>query len=353
MDGTSETAEGAALKGTRKSNATGSLTTSGTEPTSIAIDFQNWTSSVAFFADGEHVVGGDKDGKIRCFKVEDGNEMGAPLDAGDSVWSIAVSRDGKWIVAGTRGGQVMVWDAESREKVIWPGLGHATWVGSVDISPDSTKFATGSRDKTARLWSLSPTVQSQQLRELEHNYEVHTVKFSPDGHLFATGSAKLFWTSDATSQLRIYDGQNGQPLVNVTIGCWSLAWASDSKQLFALSFDGNVRCLDVFSGAMLSQWLVHGTDGARCISMSSDGAFVAVSVSSSVSFWDTSTRLPIGPIIHGPDEVYAMAISRNYDLAISGGKKIILRDLCGILPSPYVDKYVSGSALKPPLKPLC
>ena len=55
---------------------------------------------VAFLADGKHVLSGSREGKIRRWRVEDGKEVGTPMDAGSAVLSIAVSRDGKWVVSG-------------------------------------------------------------------------------------------------------------------------------------------------------------------------------------------------------------------------------------------------------------
>ncbi|KAF8554789.1 WD40 repeat-like protein, partial [Imleria badia] len=200
--------------------------------------------SVAFLVDGKHVVSGGREGKIRRWRVEDGEEVGMPMDAGNSVCNIAVSRDGKWIVSGTKSSLVRVWNAESHEKVT-AFKGHSDYnVCAVDVSPDGTRIATGSDDKTACVWSLS--TGQRLLGPLEHNYSVAAAKFSPDGSLIATAT----WRRDS---VRVYGTQNGRLLVDVPIQVnsplnTSLAWATDSKQLFALSRDGNIHCLDVSTG---------------------------------------------------------------------------------------------------------
>ena len=131
-------------------------------------------------------MGGDG-GKIRCWEVEDGKEVGSSIDAGCIIWDIAASQDGKWIVAGTLW-MVMVWDAESRRKVI-EFEAHDGLISAVAVSPDATKIATGSEGYVACVWSLST---GQQLLDLQHDFRaVHTIKFSPNGRLLATGSANL------------------------------------------------------------------------------------------------------------------------------------------------------------------
>ena len=252
--------------------------------------------------------------------------------AGGDILNIAVSRDGKWVVSGTRIGLVTVWNAESYLKVTeWKA--HNDAVGAIDVSPDGTRIATGSNDKTLCVWALS--TGKQLLGPLEHVMEVVAAKFSPNGRLIATAT----WNRD----VRVYDSQNGGLLgefgpvgLGVNSGLnQSLAWASDSKQLFALSRDGHVHCLDVFTGTTLLKWAIHSSDNARCIALAGNDTFIAVSANSSVSFWDTATREQIGSVIEHTHDIWSMAISSNYDVVIAGHNRITLRGLCHILPSRY------------------
>ena len=284
---------------------------------------------IVFVGDAGYIVGGDHN-KIRRWQANNGEEVGRPMDGGDFISSIAVSRDGKWIVSATRSGQVAVWDTESHNKVS-EFKGHGDWVYAVDISPDSTRMASGSDDRTVRVWSRS--TGRQLLDPLEHDYWVAAVKFSPDGQFIATAT----WES-----VRAYDSRDGHLLfdspIEVGSPCnQSLAWVSDSKQLFALSRDGEVHCLDIPTGQILSAWAIHGNESPRCIALESNGAFIAASADSSISFWDTATHKQIGPLIHHQSGVWFMAISANDDLVISGGGKIILRKLRDTLPSSYFD----------------
>ena len=294
----------------------------------IEINGKDEVIPIVFVGDAGHIVGGD--GKeIRRWQVNDGEEVGQPMDAGDEVRSIAALWDGKWIVSGTRSGQVAVWNAESRKKVS-EFQGHNKAVYAVDISPDATRIASGSDDQTVRVWSRS--TGEQLLGPLKHDFDVAAVKFSPDGHFIATATL-------AHASVRVYDSHAGRLLFDspIRVGSarnQSLAWVSDSKQLFALSRDGKIHCLDVPTG---SAWPIHSNVNARCITLANNGAFIAASANSSVSFWDTATHEQIGPLIHHPAYVWHMAVSANDDLVISGGGKIIMRKLPDILPSTFFD----------------
>ena len=279
--------------------------------------------SVAFLVDGKHVVSGNYEGRIRRWRVEDGMEVGTPMDAGSIVSNIAVSRDGKWIVSGTGRGQVQVWSEESGKKVSEVNA-HSDWVNALDVSPDSTKIASGSGDGTVCVWSLST---GQQLFGLwKHDSRVCAVKFSPDGRFIATATETVF---------RIYNGRDGNLVVDVPIKVsfslnHSLAWSSNSKQLFVVS-SGKIVCLDASIGATLSQWFIHGDECNR-IALANDDAFIAASSDSSVSFWDATTYEQIGPVIEHASIVDCMAISTNNDIVIGSDATSTLRSLCSILP---------------------
>jgi len=300
----------------------------------IIIDGRDDIYSVAVLPDGKSVVSGDREGKIRCWCIEDGKEVGTPMDAGSSVLSIAASRDGLWIVSGTRSGHsVMVWNTESHSKVT-EFKAHADFVRAVDVSPDAKKIATSSDDRTACVWSLS--TGERLLGPWKHEYWVLAAKFSPDGRLVATATYH---------SLRTYDNQNGSLLVEFPVEVnssfnQSLAWASDSKQLFALSHDGYVHRVDVLAKTTLSKWHIHSSDKPISIAIASNGTFIAASAHSSVSFWDTTTQEQIGTVIEYTHSVESMAMSSNYDLVTSGEKRITLRALCGILPPHYFDSVI-------------
>jgi len=262
-----------------------------------------------------------------------------------------VSQDGKWVVGGTNVGGLTVWKRGHKEPLVFPA--HDEWVRAVDVSPDATRIATGSYDRSVCVWS--PPTDKQRIRHLLgpllHDWSLAAIKFSPDGSLIATAT----W---CRSSIRIYDSQHGRLLIDfpVQVGSsenQSLAWASDSKKLFALSRDGKIHCLDVHNRTMLSQWPIHSSANSRCVALACDGRLIAASAGSSVSFWDTSTHKQIGSVIDHPALIVSMAISMKYMIVLAGGSKITLRNICEVLPSPYYkDSFLKQPGLALRLKML-
>ena len=83
------------LTGTQDSNRT-SRNNEQKEAKHIEIDGRENICSVAFLADGKHLLSGDRQGKVRRWRVENGREVGTPMDAGGPILSITVSQDEKW-----------------------------------------------------------------------------------------------------------------------------------------------------------------------------------------------------------------------------------------------------------------
>jgi hypothetical protein len=150
---------------------------------------------VTFWPDDRHVLSGGEDGlRLSDLETATTTEWATPL-VGESLPALAVAPDGKRILSAAAGDRPIasVWD--ERHQLVGSLEGHRGPIQTVAFSPDGTLAATGSRDKTVRLWrtdtwKLVKTLPYQVEDELP---PIGSLAFSPDGRYVVTGADEGSW----------------------------------------------------------------------------------------------------------------------------------------------------------------
>ena len=295
--------------------------------------------AVAFHPDGKHILGGSSG--IRQWQLQDGQEVGTQMGKTGLAYAISVSSDCKWIVCATGDpgpDRTSVWDAEMQEKVIDVEDGNR--VVAVDVSPDSTTFATGTEGE-ASIWDLASG--ERLVGPLKHDgYTLVTaVRFSPNGDRLATAYPE--------NLICIFDSRTGDELITIKTAIISifpstpLAWSNDGRQIFAASNDNKIKLFDALTGSQLAE--SQSLDGGviDSIALAANDKFIATFAGRIISFLDTSTHSQIDPVIEDSNDIWAIAISPDNGYLATGltSGKIAIHDLGGILPDSYGPFHVS------------
>ena len=254
-----------------------------------------------------------------------------------NINAISVSRDGKWIVCGTTAG-TSVWDAELQRKVV--EVEDTNYVRAIDVSPESTRFAsgTGSIDRKASIWSI--TTGERLVGPLDHGRAVNGIKFSPDGRHIATA---------CPDAIRIFDSYNGDQLIVIdnpmpdNVAMTPIVRPFDGR-VFAISEGGKIKSFDTSTGSQLAEWPIDNSGNiVTPIALSENNRFIAFAAGRCISFWDTSTHTQLGSLLENVDLIHSVALSPDGIHLATGEhhETITIWDLSDVLPESFLPITVS------------
>ena len=221
------------------------------------------------------------------------------------VNGVAFSPDGSRLASASDDKTVKVWDATSGRQMLTLE-GHSDLVRSVAFSPDGKRLASASDDRTVKVWDVTTGKETLVLKG--HASRVMSVAFSLDGKRLASAAG---WYGDP-GEVKVWDTTSGQETLTLNghaRGAMSVAFSPDGKRLASASWDETVKVWDATNGQETrtlkghSGWVLSITfspDGKRLASAGRD---------QTVKVWDIATGLETLTLKGHSGQVWSVAFS--------------------------------------------
>jgi WD40 repeat protein/serine/threonine protein kinase len=280
-------------------------------------------SRLAFAPDGDEMALGDYYGLVRTGKNVFGHweySLPGPLPKSEA-WSVAFSPDGNTLVAGydhaDKAGHetLRLWDMTSKKAKAHSD--HVSTVTAVAISPDGKKLATGSFDRSVRLWDMSTQKCLQEWRN--HTNAVRALVFSPDGQWVASAGSDL--------SIKIWDVNLGPPRASWqghTDVIRSLAFSPDGKLLISAANDRAIKIWDAADGTPVRT--IADEAKVQGIACSPDGALLAsANENNKVEIWRLGSGELLRTLPGHTGKVRCVAFSPDGKTLASGGEDKTVR----------------------------
>ncbi|ORX94019.1 WD40 repeat-like protein [Basidiobolus meristosporus CBS 931.73] len=285
--------------------------------------------------DESHLAVATNSEQIRVFNLEK-FDCDILYGHSDIVLCMDERRDAGFFVSGSKDNTARIWsinldaeEAEDRFKCVGTCVGHTEAIGAVAISRKSTDFMiTGSQDRTIKCWDISEldfenpddSFKPHAMYTFKaHEKDINSVAIAPNDKYFATGS------QDKTA--KIWNAADGQLVATCSghkRGVWCVQF-SPVDQVFATSSgDKTIKiwsmndfsCLKTFEGHTNSVLKVSFlTSGLQLASCASDGL---------VKIWTVKNNECVATLDNHTEKVWALKVRSDEKFITTGGADSVI-----------------------------
>ncbi len=234
-----------------------------------------------------------------------------------NISSVAFSPDGSLLASGSYDRTIRIWDADTG-RTLRVLRGHSGRVTCVAFGRDNDTLASASEDGTIRFWNIPRGNQQSTLNS--HGEKVLSIAFSPDRETLASSGADRvvrLWDVHSGRQVRALEGHKTP--VN------AVAYSPDGRWLASGDRDGTIHLWNPKDGRKLKTFRVPRSD-ALSLTFSPDGKLLAAASgwSKDVGVWNVETGVLEYHLPKNVSRVLSVVFSPDGNLlAYAGGDETI------------------------------
>jgi WD40 repeat protein len=308
-------------------------------------------TSAVYSPDGLRVASGGTDRTVRIWEAATRHDIAVLHGHTGSVSDVAFTDDGRrlvsmsrlWALGYTHDGTVRLWDVGSQADA--PVLsGHDKDVYPVAYSPDGQWIASGSWDKTVRLWDA---VTGESCAILAHPDVVRVLDFSPDSSWLVSGcnqdESLHIWNVATARHERTFTGPGAIPQ--------AIAVSPNGARIAAANADGSASIMESATGEQVHAFRIARRDGEKkALAYSPDGRLLAGTGEEGrqIDVWDTRNYHRSARLTGHTGVVYSVAFNGDGRLlaSASGDRTVRVWDLpaakCVAILAGHTDEVFSA-----------
>lgn len=275
------------------------------------------------------------------FQIEQNPELIIQAGHTMQVYSLAISPDGKILASGSWDRTIKLWNIKTGRQ-IKTFENYIAPVYAIIFSPDGKTLASASDSGKMILWNVETgkkintfEINSSQTFLTQYNSFSNSIAFTPDGKFLASGSYELIKLWD------IKTGRQREIITNHKDYVSSVAFSQDGRILASGSRDNKINLWDVKTGRLIKSFKVSNKWISFLTFLSGGKTLISVS-SNKVIFWDTETGQQSDFLETSSDSVASTDSSISSATLSCDGKTLAL----GIHKTIKLWNIVTGNQIK-------